>query len=90
VDEGIGIPSADLPGLGSRFYRASNAMKAEIAGTGLGLRIVQTIVDRHEGSLSVESVEGEGTTATIRLPTTRSVPGTPASSSPAGTALVGD
>ena len=76
VDEGIGIPASDLPGLGSRFYRASNAMKAEIAGTGLGLRIVQTIVDRHEGSLSVESVEGEGTTATIRLPMARAVPGT--------------
>ena len=74
VDEGIGIPAADLPGLGSRFYRASNAMKAEIAGTGLGLRIVQTIVDRHDGSLSVESVEGEGTTASIRLPLTRAVP----------------
>jgi signal transduction histidine kinase len=76
VDEGIGIPASDLPGLGSRFYRASNAMKAEIAGTGLGLRIVQTIVDRHEGSLSVESVEGEGTTAPIRLPMARAVPGT--------------
>ncbi len=74
VDEGIGIPAADLPGLGSRFYRASNAMKAEIAGTGLGLRIVQTIVDRHDGTLSVESVEGEGTTATIRLPLTRGIP----------------
>ena len=74
VDEGIGIPAADLPDIGSRFYRASNAMRAEIAGTGLGLRIVQTIVDRHEGTLSVESVEGEGTTATIRLPLTRAIP----------------
>ena len=35
-------------------------MQAEIAGTGLGLRIVQTILDRHGGTLSVESVEGEG------------------------------
>jgi two-component system OmpR family sensor kinase len=68
VDEGIGIPKGDLPGLGSRFYRASNAMRAEIAGTGLGLRIVQTILDRHEGTLSVDSVEGEGSTFTLRLP----------------------
>jgi two-component system OmpR family sensor kinase len=68
VDEGIGIPTSDLAGLGSRFYRASNAMRAEIAGTGLGLRIVQTILDRHEGALGVESVEGEGSTFTIRLP----------------------
>ena len=51
VDEGIGIPAADLAGLGSRFYRASNAVRAEIAGTGLGLRIVQTILDRHERQL---------------------------------------
>lgn len=68
ADEGIGIPAADLPQLGSRFFRASNAMRAEIAGTGLGLRIVQTIVDRHEGALAVESVEGDGATFTIRLP----------------------
>ena len=71
VDEGIGIPTADLSGLGSRFYRASNAMRAEIAGTGLGLRIVQTILDRHDGVLGVESVEGEGSTFTIRLPVRR-------------------
>lgn len=74
VDEGIGIPASDLPGLGSRFYRASNAVKAEIAGTGLGLRIVQTILDRHEGTLLVESVEGEGTMAVIRLPLRRVLP----------------
>ena len=72
ADEGIGIPSADLAGLGSRFYRASNAVQAEIAGTGLGLRIVQTIMDRHGGSLSVDSVEGEGSTFTVRLPLSRS------------------
>ena len=72
VDEGIGIPAKDLAGLGSRFYRASNAMQAEIAGTGLGLRIVQTILDRHDGTLAVDSVEGEGSTFTIRLPVTRS------------------
>ena len=68
------------PGLGSRFYRASNAMKAEIAGTGLGLRIVETIVRDRHGNLTVDSVEGEGTTATIRLPLSRPVrrlPGSP-------------
>jgi two-component system, OmpR family, sensor kinase len=74
VDEGIGIPTADLSSLGARFYRASNAMKAEIAGTGLGIRIVQTILDRHDGSLSVESIEDQGTTATIRLPASGAVP----------------
>lgn len=72
ADEGIGIPAGDLAGLGSRFYRASNAVQAEIAGTGLGLRIVQTILDRHGGGLSVESVEGEGSTFTLRMPLSRS------------------
>ena len=68
VDEGIGIPATDLDGLGSRFFRASNATRSEIAGTGLGLRIVQTIVDRHSGTLGIESVEDSGTTVTVRLP----------------------
>jgi signal transduction histidine kinase len=77
VDEGIGIPAADLPSLGARFFRASNAMKAEIAGTGLGLRIVQTIADRHDGTLAVESIEGEGTTVTLRLPVSRVAPESP-------------
>ena len=74
VDEGIGIPTEDLSSLGARFYRASNAMRAEIAGTGLGIRIVQTILDRHDGTLSVESIEDEGTTVTIRLPMSGAVP----------------
>jgi signal transduction histidine kinase len=80
IDEGIGIPAADLAGLGSRFYRASNAVQAEIAGTGLGLRIVQTILDRHDGELSVESVEGEGTTFTVALELARTVGADPAGS----------
>lgn len=84
VDEGIGIPAGDLSGLGSRFYRASNAVKAEIAGTGLGLRIVQTILDHHDGGLLVESVEGEGTVATVRLPLRRDLPTTDAPAVPAG------
>ncbi|MGZ4687692.1 ATP-binding protein, partial [Oryzihumus sp.] len=38
-----------------------------IAGTGLGLRIVQTIVDKHAGDVVIESVEGKGTTVSVRL-----------------------
>jgi signal transduction histidine kinase len=66
-DHGIGIPRAELDRLGTRFFRASNAMTHEIAGTGLGLRIVQTIVDHHAGDVVIESAEGEGTTVFIRL-----------------------
>ncbi len=67
-DHGIGIPSDDLDRLGTRFFRAANATSNEIAGTGLGLRIVQTIVDKHAGDVVIESAEGEGTTVFVRLP----------------------
>ena len=68
VDHGIGIPKADQLKLGERFYRASNAVEEQIPGTGLGLRMVQSIVSNHHGSFSLTSVEGQGTTATLRLP----------------------
>ena len=66
-DHGIGIPAAEIDRLGTRFFRASNAMSNEIAGTGLGLRIVQTIIDKHAGDVVIESAEGEGTTVFVRL-----------------------
>jgi two-component system OmpR family sensor kinase len=68
IDHGIGIPSSDQLKLGERFYRASNAVAEQIPGTGLGLRMVQSIVNNHHGSFTVASVEGQGTTATLRLP----------------------
>jgi two-component system, OmpR family, sensor kinase len=71
VDHGIGIPAPELATLGTRFFRASNAVGAEITGTGLGLRIVQTIADNHGGGLRLESVEGEGTTARLVVPLAR-------------------
>ncbi len=74
-DHGIGIPSDDLDRLGTRFFRAANATSNEVQGTGLGLRIVQTIVDKHAGDVVIESAEGEGTTVFVRLPVSRSAPG---------------
>jgi signal transduction histidine kinase len=67
-DTGIGIPEADKSRLFDRFYRASNAAERAIAGTGIGLTIVRTIVANHRGSMDLQSQEGEGTVVTVRLP----------------------
>jgi two-component system, OmpR family, phosphate regulon sensor histidine kinase PhoR len=67
-DTGIGIPEAEQPRLFSRFFRASNVVSGDIPGTGLGLAIVHTIVANHNGTISVQSREGAGTTFTIELP----------------------
>jgi two-component system, OmpR family, sensor kinase len=67
-DHGIGIPAEEMDQLGSRFYRASNAVGMGITGTGLGLRIVQAIVENHHGSMDMRSDQGLGTTVWVRLP----------------------
>jgi signal transduction histidine kinase/CHASE3 domain sensor protein len=77
-DTGIGIPQADLEHLFTRFFRASNAASKAIPGTGLGLAIVDAIVEVHHGRLTLDSVEGEGTTITLRFPLTGSTAGAPA------------
>lgn len=71
TDTGIGIPVEEQGRLFSRFFRSSLAMADEIQGTGLGLTLVQSIVDWHEGTVEVDSAEGEGTTVTVRLPQAR-------------------
>ncbi|GIF43905.1 sensor histidine kinase [Actinoplanes xinjiangensis] len=68
-DTGIGIPATDRPRLFRRFYRASTALDRRIPGTGLGLVIVRTILERHQGSITVTDHHGPGTTFTIDLPT---------------------
>lgn len=69
TDTGMGIPEADQQRLFTRFFRASNATTAQVPGTGLGLVIVQGIVERHGGRLELESVENEGTTVRLLLAT---------------------
>jgi signal transduction histidine kinase/DNA-binding response OmpR family regulator len=68
TDQGIGIPQADLARLFTRFYRASNVNGKQISGMGLGLYIVREVVALHQGSVTVESDEGQGTTFTVHLP----------------------
>lgn len=60
-DNGIGISRQDKKNLFKRFYRAGNAVNKQIAGSGLGLMLVEKYVDLHKGVISVESVENEGT-----------------------------
>ncbi|MBZ0287996.1 MAG: HAMP domain-containing histidine kinase [Anaerolineae bacterium] len=67
-DSGIGIAPKDWDRLFDRFYRSSEAKKANVPGTGLGLSIVKAIVDLHGGTISVDSQLNQGTTFTVRLP----------------------
>ncbi|MDM9384969.1 PAS domain S-box protein [Chlorogloeopsis sp. ULAP01] len=65
-DQGIGIPSEDLPHLFESFHRAANV--GNIQGTGLGLAIVKKCVDIHRGEITVNSELEAGTTFTVALP----------------------
>jgi PAS domain S-box-containing protein len=67
-DSGIGISRADQSRIFDAFYRAVDVSERPIPGTGLGLAISKAIVDGHGGTIEVESLEGEGTTFTVRLP----------------------
>jgi two-component system sensor histidine kinase SenX3 len=68
TDQGIGIPERDRDRIFERFYRVDPARSRETGGTGLGLSIVKHVVQNHGGEIRVWSVEGSGSTFTIRLP----------------------
>ena len=72
TDKGIGIPEADLEFLFQRFYTVDKAHSRMKGGSGLGLSIVNTIIEKHFGEIKVVSDgPGKGATFTLRLPITR-------------------
>ncbi|MCI3920251.1 cell wall metabolism sensor histidine kinase WalK [Paenibacillus sp. TRM 82003] len=66
-DRGYGIPAEDVPYIFERFYKADKA-RTRTSGTGLGLAIVKNLVEAHDGTVSVRSRVGHGTTFTVTLP----------------------
>jgi two-component system phosphate regulon sensor histidine kinase PhoR len=70
-DTGVGIPAEHLPRLTERFYRVDAGRSRRLGGSGLGLAIVKHALQRHEGRLEIESVEGKGSTFTCHFPSSR-------------------
>lgn len=70
-DTGLGIASEDLPHLFQKFYRVDNTATRTIGGTGLGLYICRTIVERYGGQIWAESKPGSGSSFSFRLPRTK-------------------
>src|SRR5207244_5023253 len=68
ADTGMGIAPEDQARLFDRFFRTAAASNMAIPGTGLGLAIVKAIVDGHDGSISLASEPGRGTTVRLELP----------------------
>jgi anti-sigma regulatory factor (Ser/Thr protein kinase) len=71
ADHGIGIPTRDIDRIFERFYRVDQARSRQTGGTGLGLAIVRHAVVNHEADIDVESRLGEGTTFTMRFPSSK-------------------
>jgi signal transduction histidine kinase len=67
-DSGIGIKESEVPKLFTKFHRATDTLTYNYEGTGIGLYLSKLIVEQHDGSISVETTEGAGSTFTMRLP----------------------
>lgn len=74
-DTGIGILEADLPFIFDEFFRVKNDQTRDIQGSGLGLPIARKITEAHRGSITVNSVPGQGTTFIVSLPLNAGIEG---------------
>lgn len=68
ADRGLGIPEADLPFVFERFQRGARAAQHDASGSGLGLFVARAIVAAHDGSIAIDSIEGQGTRVSVTLP----------------------
>jgi two-component system phosphate regulon sensor histidine kinase PhoR len=67
-DTGVGIPAESIDRVFERFYRVDKARSRQSGGSGLGLSIVKTMVERNDGTITVVSQEGVGSTFTVTFP----------------------
>lgn len=70
-DDGCGISEADLPHITEKFYKANTSVR----GSGIGLAVVSELIERHGGTLHIESKQGVGTTVFVTLPITNTANG---------------
>src|SRR5439155_19353574 len=77
-DQGIGMDQKEVKQIFQKFYRTKKAEESGEAGTGIGLSIVQQIVEQHGGQIEVTSKPGEGSCFTLTLPAAAGPPATPA------------
>jgi signal transduction histidine kinase len=68
LDSGIGIPAGDLPHIFERFYRADPSRSSDQEGAGLGLSLVQWIIEQHHGRIDVVSEPGQGSRFIVHIP----------------------
>ncbi|HEY7599387.1 MAG TPA: HAMP domain-containing sensor histidine kinase [Candidatus Limnocylindrales bacterium] len=73
ADNGVGIEAAELPHVFERFFRGAQHSEERASGSGLGLSIVRSIVEMHNGRVAISSTPGQGTRVTVELPREMSV-----------------
>ena len=74
IDNGVGIPKEEQEAVFDKFHQVGNTTKGVREGTGLGLAITRTLVERHGGSIELNSEPGRGTRFTFTLPLRRRLP----------------
>jgi len=75
ADNGVGIAPEDLPRLIKPFHTKSEPISGKSCGTGLGLPLVKSLIEQHDGKFRIESALGVGTTVVLSFPASRVING---------------